>query len=1037
VYVFSGIKKNRWKLKRMNIVEKWAHKVGGNIDVYVTIQQYAVQTMEYGLIDEPYYAPIWFDFDHATDANEAKKDALKLCETLTNIINLDQNSLRIWFSGKKGFHVTIDARVCGIMPHNRLHLLYKNIAIYYKDLLNLETLDMNVYSIRRQWRIPNSKRSNKIKINGKSVDQYKIELSLTELSILSIDEIRELAVSPREPLASDNVSLTHTDDGRKWVKKFVDEFKSEEYLRENQRKSNTVSSKDFSGKYPVCINALLNYNFAKERRHQVSLTLATFFKTIELEQSLAERKMEEWVEGIPWDTNKNVERLRNAKSHIRSVYGGDTRDYFFSCKYTRGNKGSHYTGKDVVIPCEYKKCSFIIGEEEEETEKEIGLFDCLRPENHMSECTAFGKIVSFTDKLYIVPIRIVTSCPFVPNDNETHSDNCDGCGMPVLADNVTDEIDQLKRTVVLGERNLLSLINVTDKQKSEIIRALSAINTKCRKWRFKETETGTLRKLYMRSTIDVNPTGALCISLEQDKKADLKMQPAFIVNKYGTDFFVNRSLDVRVKCVPVSDPKDQSIHLGVKEVTDGFSDLEKFAVTEQLFEQLKSFQPDSGQSVDEKIAERIDYISNNITFIKKRPEMNLAYDLVFHSPLYLQISGEETVDRGWLQLLVIGDPGQGKSLVGKRMMKHYGLGRYVDAATTRRTGLIYSINIDKTYKLLEWGVLPQEDRRIVMIDEFHRFNQDEIDNMTGMRSDGRVEVNAVVSGSTWARTRVIFVANPRDAVNLSSYGHGAKSIVGIFPHQQDVRRLDMALLCRSNEVELKYINVINTFNPSNIYSSSACRNLILWVWTRKYAQIRWTEGAVKSLMRHSTEISDFFCCDISITESADMRYRLGRIAQSIAAIVFSTDDKGENLWVKEEHVVYAANYFHKLMTSVGDMGLDFYAINWQKKVIMTDGEKDELQKRLADQPFFNEFLDKLLCITHFNPGTLRQLFGYDSEVFREIWTFLQRTNMVELDNRTSRFLFTPKFKKWMKDRSRKTDISGRELNLTFIEKLPE
>ena len=1035
VYAYCELaKKDGWIRKRISDLPSWIERKN-NVGVHHTLQQYCINTTQYeNPTDEPYFSNLCFEFDsedkegETSSVEEAKRECLLLLEKITNQLSdsfvSNDNVIKVWFSGSRGFHVIIDSRIFGLYPSSKLHLLYRHIALHFKNTLSLKTIDMQVYAVRHHLRIPNSRRIKKYKVNGEMVDQYKIELTIPELSVLSVNEIRMMATKPREDISTTRVNTIPSFPAQEWIKGFIKSYMDEESLSKNQTKGIISIPENVEKlKPPVCVRAVVEYEFAAEKRHAASLTLATFFKTINISREIALGKLVEWASKIPWNPEKLVDRVANARSHIHIIYDTDSK-YIFSCPFIRALGGTHFTGKEVSIPCEYKKCPYIKLEADHEQVDalDVSLYDTIKPDNFGKLCSVPARIASFAGSAYNIPTRMVVHCQCVLSDQDTFTKHCGSCAMMLIHDDGIKEGETLKRTIILKDNQYLLFVNVNNNQKMKSIAGLAGIPDKCDTWGFTQTETGTLRQLFLRTSIS-SGSETMYISTDSEKSKDVQEQISLIVDSYGKDFFTDRNLDLKVTCVPVSSPKNQAIHLVIKSVDDGYSELSKFKMSDELFQQLKLFQPNQNQTVEEKIDERIEYFSNNITFIRERKPMNLAYDLVFHSPLWLKLSEEESVERGWLQLLVIGDPGQGKSLIGKRLINFYRLGTMVDGATTRRTGLVYTIwNNDVIgVPTLRWGVLPQNDGKILMIDEAHRISADQLESMTKMRSDGRVEVSATISGSTWARTRLVFIANPKDEVNLDCYGYGAKAIKGIFHFQQDVRRLDLALLCRSSEVDLRKINNLNVFNNSDIYSSQACRNLVIWAWTRKPEYIKWKTEAISLLFKYSIKIAEYFKCDIAITEGADMRYRLGRIAQAVAAIVFSTDEKGEFLIINEEHVLYAANYFISLMTNVGDMGLDFYANDYQSRIILTDAEAHELDRKLSGKNSVS-LCRKILSMDNYTRATMFDLTAFDSEAFRELWAFLLKESLIEYTDINGVLRSTPKFKTWLKNKVRSLDI---------------
>jgi hypothetical protein len=128
--------------------------------------------------------------DHLSNPDLARQDAVKVVRFFLDA-GLAQIQVRVWFSGKKGFHLTVDPFALGAQPHPELHLHYKQLALFLVEHLGLTTADLKIYTCRRMWRLADS-------IHG-GTGLYSVEVSFSELAG-SIDSIWALAGAPRGPV---------------------------------------------------------------------------------------------------------------------------------------------------------------------------------------------------------------------------------------------------------------------------------------------------------------------------------------------------------------------------------------------------------------------------------------------------------------------------------------------------------------------------------------------------------------------------------------------------------------------------------------------------------------------------------------------------------------------------------------------------------------------------------------------------------------------------------------------------------------------
>lgn len=1037
VDVWSSIRKGPWKRYKLIHVPAWV-RGNNNVDVLYTVQQYRIHPKVFNHPhDEPYYAPLFFDFDGNIEKDdgkcgnqaleEAKADTLSLCNRLINMINVDSSSLRIWFSGSKGFHVTVDGRIFGIMPNPKIHLLYKYIAYYYSKLLDLKTLDLGVYSCRRQWRIPGSKRKNGVEIDGELVDQYKVEISFSELNIMSITDIRKKAsVNPECDQCNNYKEVDPSDVAMEWISEFIAQYKAQERLVESRARKKIVVPKDSTG-MPKCIEAIKKYEFAKNRRNRAAIILSTFYNNIGIPLDEAEKKIVSWTELIPWEKKKIKERIANGRAVLYMVYDNDDYDkegnkYRFTCQYVRAIGGTHYTGKEIAIPCTFEQCKFVEDVTDQAQANVISgtLLDVQRAEYFMKKIRCVAHIIGFGDKPYSIPLRVKVTCSHVESNIDTHQKFCEMCSMPNFADNrLEGEIlrEPYVRTVPIDPlRYGLSFVNISDNMKRGLIRAISGIFRECKCWSYEEESKGTLREVILRTSITSDALSSWADKRVEKEKVDRQM--AFMVHAADDDFFTGCNLDVELIGIPVSSPKDQSIYFAITEISDGYSELDKFKMTKELYEQLKDFRVGLGESIWDKLKERCEYLGNNVTLIRDRFFLHLAVDLVYHSLPHLKLGEKDKMERGMMQLLIVGDPSQGKSDVPRYLRNHYDLGKFHEGSSTGRTGLLYTIDVSGKTRLLRWGALPQQDMRLIIVDEFQQVDIKDREQLTGPRTHGIVEVSRAMSGTAFARARMIFSANPGNSTGrVEGYNYGVNAITSIFPKQQDVRRLDAALLLRGGEVDLDKVNMINREDDENkIYTSSNCHNLLLWAWTRTADKIVWDELALEKLFEYSTAISKLFECDISLAEAHDMRYRLGRIAQAVAAMVFSTDSVGDKIYIFKEHVTIAAEFMRRTLSDVGKMHLDMYAVVWRNMNRMTDKQERSLKNMFLINGWFAGFAEKMLSVNIFTKMYVEDACGIsDNSIFRDIWKFLFDEYMI-ISKGNAGYAKSPKFTTWLRDR---------------------
>lgn len=120
-----------------------------NFGLYTSIWNYNSKDIE----ESTRFGPLYFDIDNADDS-VAYNEAITLYRYLASYIPRD--AIKVFFTGKKGFHIECDPVALGINPSNNLPNIFRYIATKVKDKLNLSSLDFSVYDSRRMWRLAGS-----------------------------------------------------------------------------------------------------------------------------------------------------------------------------------------------------------------------------------------------------------------------------------------------------------------------------------------------------------------------------------------------------------------------------------------------------------------------------------------------------------------------------------------------------------------------------------------------------------------------------------------------------------------------------------------------------------------------------------------------------------------------------------------------------------------------------------------------------------------------------------------------------------------
>lgn len=105
------------------------------------------------------YGDLYFDLDgniHNKKGYEELRSDVTMLISYLKSIGLEEDQIELYFSGSKGFHVTVPASVLAIEPSTNLNQLYKAWAVYLYNTFKIYTIDLVIYDRKRLLRIPDT-----------------------------------------------------------------------------------------------------------------------------------------------------------------------------------------------------------------------------------------------------------------------------------------------------------------------------------------------------------------------------------------------------------------------------------------------------------------------------------------------------------------------------------------------------------------------------------------------------------------------------------------------------------------------------------------------------------------------------------------------------------------------------------------------------------------------------------------------------------------------------------------------------------------
>jgi 5S rRNA maturation endonuclease (ribonuclease M5) len=513
----------------------------------------------------------------------------------------------------------------------------------------------------------------------------------------------------------------------------------------------------------------------------------------------------------------------------------------------------------------------------------IPLYEATKPKFRNKEVAFECRVVGKDTSPYNIPLVVDFKCA----NTGIKTKRCDSCA---LCDD--DEVT-LKLAV---NPKMLEFIKVSKSAQRNAICGMKGVNVKCNFLIYSIAESINIEEILLAPEMVANSSDTFRYDLV----------PAFYAGPQVTE--ATKSYMFQGKMTP--DPWNQKVTFLLKKCVPLKESLETFKVTPSIIEELKVFQPTENQSLKEKFRE-IHEDFEKVTNIIGRDDLLTGIDLAYHSCLDFNFLNYP-VQKGWVDMIVIGDTRTGKTETIQAMLNFFQLGEMSTAENTSFAGLVGGLQQmgDKKW-FITWGKIPQNDRKLFVIDEITGLATEDIGRMSGLRSSGIAEVVKIHTEKTFARTRLIWLSNPRGKYSLGDFAYGVEALEPLIGQPEDIARFDFAISAAAEDIPLEDINKRRERSTDFTYTADLCKTLILWSWSRKSEHIKFTKEAENIILAYATTQGRFYSNKIPLVEGANQRIKLAKLAVATACRTFSTSD-GKDVVVTKEHVEFAYDFLEHI-----------------------------------------------------------------------------------------------------------------------------
>ena len=555
-----------------------------------------------------------------------------------------------------------------------------------------------------------------------------------------------------------------------------------------------------------------------------------------------------------------------------------------------------------------------------------------------------ASVSDFNCDALLYPKQIKVQCLSMCSGDEKLEGMCNKCMIPLMSGfqdekyiifNISREIskehEKDRSYIKVTEHDILGLVEVTNKQKTQQLMDLCGINTRCNTVKILDGEEPPGKLLHIRLSKDVNEYG----------KQDCK------INTGGTDVDIQAYVEGEGDIYPNKSYKfeayqtiawnNQNAVLFIYKAEPIATCIDTFKMTESTQDILKIFKPKANESIKEHLDRRYNVFANAVGVTGRR-ELFLINDLAFFSPL--EIHNKKLLPkakRGWVEVLIAGDTRTCKTMISKFLHNHYKIGDMVTGSSAvTRSGLLGGMTSFNNKKGISWGKIPMNDGGLVIIDELSNIDEKTLTDLTGCRSDGVAAITGIVSGQMTARTRKIMLSNKRTWKSEDSKDStfGIKFLKDLCFKDEILARFDIGFVVRMDDVDVEEFSA-SYEEITTEFTEFQCQTLIRWVYSRSPEDIIFEDGIEEKVNKAQIEMIKKYHPSSQLVNQ-EMRAKLVRLSVSLASLLNSTpEDDGSKILVKSEHIDFIVEklnefYCHK------NMKMDKYSKNQYEKEKLGD-----------------------------------------------------------------------------------------------------
>jgi len=637
-----------------------------------------------------------------------------------------------------------------------------------------------------------------------------------------------------------------------------------------------------------------------------------------------------------------------------------------------------------------------------------------------------AKVCDVSDfKAYNYPNSVIVKCISMNNKSAMDKRCANECPLPSmekfgegngitfnLVRGIVDDGNREPGTVFVRNDQVLSTIGVVGTKRQQALKEILEIPTKCTKCSIVAEKMSKL-------------IHARLVSDSRQSHSDIGID-AYI----GGDADVLPNKTYKFLASQSVSPDDQCSVLIADHYDTTTLAVDRFEMTPDKLSTLSVFQQRRGESVKDAL-ERKYKAFGAMAGVSGRLNLIEAVDLTFMSACEMQYSLLPEINRGYMEILCLGDTRCCKSLICKFIHNRYKIGEIIEGGSTlTRTGLIGGMSSNRHTPV--WGKIPTNNKGVITIDEMNNMDPSLLTDLTPIRSSGVATLNMKIQARTPAMTRKIMLTNQREGYQNMAFSCGLDELMFLCREGQVLSRFDLALVLRASDVPVSEFANIGSYDP-NEYNEYQCQTLVMFAHSRKASDYVFEDGVDDIVNDSQTSLIEEFHESTHLINQ-EARAKIMRIAMAKANSLVSVHPEDINkVLVTKEHVLDAvrtireycldknldAKKYSAKVRSEGELGdmrfmLNIFKFIDYKSLISSSGEviNDSALKQIFYDYLVKVYYSEVAMIDAINDDNKTTGLKPADSIHKLIGTMISRKCL-----KRSRYGYTltPQFVKWAQE----------------------